>query len=189
MSNLAALPTRTSVAIRSDDQGSNASIAAATEQQAGVMTAEMVKALNRLRVILDQDNVITMPVRASETLTTIRPLPPIVDQAPSTPQQIQRVEELAGQVQQLAGAILELRDQWADRIAVLEQRLAVVETRPVTAEVAPPEPYGDDITALRQDLAEIANEVLRLTEIADHNEQYTNLLSEMINDPTPVREV
>jgi DNA-binding transcriptional MerR regulator len=201
VSNIASVPTRTSVTIQTELDGANATIKAASEQQAGVMTAEMVRLLYALR---DQFN---LAAGQAPRVVEIRPgANPALDMAlPSPDGQAQREEILPpAEIQSLServanmeengaslkdvadlmNALTGFRDAVGSRVKEIEKRLAELERKASKPAGLPaPDPAQEE---MRAELDKLKAEVAALEPIARENSETVQMIKEMINDPTPV---
>ncbi|MEM9359476.1 MAG: hypothetical protein AAGB04_25100 [Pseudomonadota bacterium] len=178
--------------IQTDVDGSNATIKAATEQQAGVMTADMVKALNKLIQAvpnLDQAPIALHAVNAPDPSLDLS-LPAVVQ--PQTeilpPSSMDNViarltalEQRANNTQDYASllnALTAFRDKVSDRITALEARVAKLETNDNQRGLPAPDMSGE-VNQLRA-------EVQQLNSVANENSAFIELIKGMVDDPTPV---
>lgn len=190
--NLSPILSRTSVTIQTDVDGSNATIKAATEQQAGVMTAEMVKALNKLIQAvpsLEQTPIALHAVNAPDPNLDLS-LPAVVQ--PQTqvlpPSSMDNViarltalEQRANNTQDYASllnALTAFRDKVSQRITALEERVAKLEMDDNQRGLPAPDMSGE-VNQLRA-------EVQQLNSVANENSAFIELIKGMVDDPTPV---
>lgn len=190
--NLSPLPSRTSVTIQSDEEGSNAVIKAATEQQAGVMTAEMVKALNKL--IQAVPSLEQGPI----ALTAVEVPTPSIDMslpAVAQPQtQVLPPAHLDGIIARLVAleqrstsnkdyasllnALTAFRDTVSKRITAIEERLSKLETSEGQRGLPAPD--------MSSEVAQLREQMNQLNSIATENSQFVQVIKGMIEDETPI---
>jgi hypothetical protein len=178
--------------------GANATIKGATEQQAGVMTAEMVRLLYEMR---DR-----MAVHLGEAprVVTIRPgvenagmtLPPPAGQAQREEilppadlahlaDRIARLEKSGASLEDVASlmnALTGFRDQVGQRITAIEDRIGALE-KTISKPQGLPAPEQDQIW---QEIDQLRNAVRELEPIARENAETVQMIRELIDDPTPV---
>lgn len=208
MPDLGSQPTRTSVTIKQNGDGRDAKIAAATEQQAGVMTAAMARQLNECVEVLGigggaavvklhahapmQPQGAIAPVGAIPKLDMSLPAP--AQPAPAAPAEVippDDIRNLASRLmtlernatsladhQNIIGMLTALRDDVAQRLLAIEARLGKLETETKMKPAGLPAP-DPELDQIRREL-----DALR-TQQAD-TDNLVRAVNDMINDPTPV---
>lgn len=172
MADLGTLPSKTSVTITIDDEGTNARIPGANPQQAGVMTAEQARVVEAVRILLAsgqfESNVEVLGRQASTMPLGDLSLPPPVEVLPPNHSDdlVRRVAALERSISSgndtasMVNAVTQLRSEVAHRLTSLESRVTKLEMKP-------------------DDLAQIRHEVNEMGEVF-------TAMQDMLNDPTPV---
>jgi len=176
VAQLGTSPTKTSVTITIDDDGTNARIGGATPQQAGVMTSEQARVVEQIRILLMTGelttNIQTLGRQASSLPLGDLSLPPPVEVLPPNHsddivRRVSALERMASNPQDhnaIVNSVTALRDQIGNRLHMLEARVGNLE---VSASADP-----EVLNRLQIEVQEMG--------------QVFAIMKGMIEDPTPV---